>query len=89
MRMFAQLRTALAARTVSARIRRAERQRGPEAFPAGPDEVGGDLSEERIGRLHRFPQRGVHADEVVRERRQVEAFLKSLVAPPQLARAGD
>ncbi len=60
------------------RVRRDQREGGAQPLAAGADEVGGDLGEERIGRLDRFPQRSVDADEVVRERRQVDGqFLGS------------
>ena len=54
-----------------ARVGGHERERRAEPFAARTDEVGRDLGEERIGCLHRFPQRGVDPEEVVGERGQV------------------
>ena len=52
---------------------RHEGEGGAEPLAAGADEVGGDLGEERIGRLDRVPQRGVDPDEVVGQGGQVAA----------------
>src|SRR4029079_16012050 len=57
-----------------------------QSLAPGADQVGRHLDEERIGRLHRFPQRGVDPDEVVGGRGPVTGQFRGTGRPQRFSR---
>ena len=70
------------------RVGRHQREGRAEALAPGADQVGGDLGEERIGRLDRFPQCGVDPQQVVGQRREVGGQFGGAGRPQRCSRPG-